>query len=147
MTYQLAAHQKRILGMMKERGCLGIFAEAGTGKTMIALTYIYDGMISGQIDDALVVCPASLVPSWKLAIERMREFGYSDFDVELMKDTISISSYQMIWRGISVNGKRRYALRDSIDKDWDETRHVAERTLYLTNELDEGNHHAVSDGS
>lgn len=119
MTYQLAAHQKRILGMMKERGCLGIFAEAGTGKTMIALTYIYDGMISGQIDDALVVCPASLIPSWWLAIERMREFGYSDFDVELMKDTISISSYQMIWRGISVNGKRRYVLRESVDKDWD----------------------------
>ena len=119
MTFHLAEHQVRILRMMKERDCLGIFAEAGTGKTMIALTYIYDGMIEGRIDDALVVCPASLVPSWRLAIERMREFGYSDFDVEIMKNIVSISSYQMIWKRYVQGGRRRYGLRESVDRHWD----------------------------
>ena len=115
---QLAEHQKRILALMDERDRLGIFAEAGTGKTMIALTYIYNHLISGDINDALVVCPASLVPSWRLAIDRMEEFGYSAFDIDLMHDAVKLSSYQKVWKGVKKAGRRTYALRDDIDKVW-----------------------------
>ena len=70
--FHLARHQLLIKDMMDETN-LGIFAEAGTGKTMIALSWIYDALISGVIEDVLVICPASIVASWELAIERMVE--------------------------------------------------------------------------
>ena len=118
MTYSLAEHQKRILSMMEERSSLGIFAEAGTGKTMIALTWIHDRLLDGTINDALVVCPASLVSSWELAIDRMSEFGYSDFEIGIVRDAISISSYQMIWKSVMKGERRTHALREWVDKEW-----------------------------
>lgn len=117
----LASHQIRILKQMDERGCLGIFAEAGTGKTMIALTYIHNHLMDGQMDDALVVCPASLIASWTLAIERMTEFGYSDFDVELMKDAVHLVSYNRIWQRnpkYGKKGQRKYVIRDELFHQW-----------------------------
>lgn len=119
MTYQLADHQKRILALMEDREYLGIFAEAGTGKTMIALTYIYNNIIAGAITNALVVCPSSLISSWRLAIERMREFGYDDFDVEIMKSYTYITSFRMLWKYMKRGGATVKVLRETVDKDWD----------------------------
>ena len=117
----LASHQIRILNMMDERGSLGIFAEAGTGKTMIALTYIYNHLMDGQIDDALVICPASLIPSWDVAIQRMTEFGYSDFDTEIMKDAVHLVSYNRIWKKnpqYGRKGQRKYIIRPELNRQW-----------------------------
>lgn len=115
MTYSLAQHQIRILDMMQQRPTLGIFAEAGTGKTMIALTHIYDGIIGGTIDNALVICPSSLVPSWHLAIDRMLDFGYDGFDTQLVKEHVTITSYRMVW----TKKDRKAVLRDTVDRSWD----------------------------
>ncbi len=116
----LAEHQIRIKEMMNDLDCLGIFAEAGTGKTMIALSWMYDHFMSGDIENALVICPASLIPSWKRAIRRMTEFGYSDFDVELMMGSVSIISYQRLWKpNGTYRGYRQYKIRDEIDHHWD----------------------------
>ena len=94
---KLAAHQVRITAMMDDIPFLGIFAEAGTGKTMIALSWMHSHLMSGDIENALVVCPAALIPSWKRAIRRIVEFGYSDLDVEVMNENVTITSYQKIY--------------------------------------------------
>lgn len=105
---------------MDELPVLGIFAEAGTGKTMIALSYIYSHLISGDIENVLVVCPAALIPSWRLAIDRMAEFGYSDFDISIVKDSVTITSYTMLWKQNGYyRGYRQYAVRDEINHHWD----------------------------
>lgn len=118
----LAAHQIRILADMKEHPCLGIFAEAGTGKTMIALTWIYDSVMAGSIDSALVICPASLVPSWDVAISRMSEFGYSSDEIEIMRDVITITSYSKVWiRNRDFKGRRgthKYEIRPELNHHW-----------------------------
>lgn len=126
--FSLATHQLRIKSAMDDRSSLGIFAEAGTGKTMIALSWIYDALLSGRIEDALIVCPASLVPSWNLAIERMVEFeGYVDVDVEIMKSAVRILSLQSVWqaskrttkhRDGTSTGKRVYHIRDGYERHW-----------------------------
>lgn len=118
----LASHQLRILQQMEDQGSLGIFAEAGTGKTMIALTYIYRHILDGQLDHALVVCPASLIDSWKVAMDRMAEFGYTQVDIDLVKDAVNLVSYNRIWIKNPLfrkRGQRKYIIRPEIDHQWD----------------------------
>lgn len=120
--YSLADHQKRILARMNERGSLGIFAEAGTGKTMIALTWIYDNLMAGRIDNALVICPASLIGSWRSAIEKMRYFGYSDFEIQVVTDAVTLISYNSVWirnkQFKRRKGTHKYEIRPTIDHPW-----------------------------
>lgn len=122
MTYRLASHQLRILQKMDECGSLGIFAEAGTGKTMIALTWIYDSLISGSIDDALVICPHSLIASWESAISKMAEFGYSEDEIDIVRGAVSIVSYNSVWvRNKDFRkkkGQRKYEIRQQYKKQW-----------------------------
>jgi SNF2 family DNA or RNA helicase len=110
----LKSHQEEIVDLMHQ-GNLAIFAEAGTGKTMIALKYLYDALIAGEISDALVVCPSSLVANWRSNIDKMTLFGFSDAEVEMMHDAVYITSYRRTWvakKGWSV------ILRDDVDKAW-----------------------------
>lgn len=120
--FRLANHQKRILGLMHERGCLGIFAQAGTGKTMIALTYIYDMLISGKLDNALVICPAALIGSWKAAISKMDQFGYSDFEIELVRESVTLVSYSSVWEKNKTfarkKGTHKYEIRQQYNREW-----------------------------
>lgn len=117
---KLAEHQKRIAAMMDDIPFLGIFAEAGTGKTMIALSWIHAHLLDGSIENALVICPAALIPSWKRAIRRMVEFGYSEFDVEIMNAALTLTSYQKIWKSNGTyRGYKQYKLRDEVDHHWD----------------------------
>lgn len=116
----LAEHQVRIMGLMDQSPVLGIFAEAGTGKTMIALAWLCDHLLKGDIENALVVCPASLVPSWQHAITRMDEFGYTQLEIETVRSSVSISTYGRLWISDgTVRGYKKYRLRDNIDRHWD----------------------------
>ena len=107
---------------MNERGSLGIFAEAGTGKTMIALTWIYDSLMSGRIDNVLVICPASLIGSWNTAIGKMSLFGYSDFEIGIVRDAITLISYNSVWvknkNFKRKKGTHKYEIRPIIDHSW-----------------------------
>lgn len=120
--FRLATHQTRILSLMHERGSLGIFAQAGTGKTMIALTYIYDMLISGRIDNALVICPAALTDSWKAAIGKMSLFGYSDFEIQLVRESVTLVSYSSVWvrnkKFARKKGTHKYDIRPEYDHPW-----------------------------
>lgn len=107
---------------MDEKGSLGIFAEAGTGKTMIALSWIYDKLVSGEIEDVLVICPAALIGSWKAAITKMSLFGYSDFEIELVRNAITLISYNSVWirnkDPVRKKGSHKYEIRPTVNHHW-----------------------------
>ena len=122
VTFSLASHQSHAVSLMNEHPHYGIFAETGTGKTMIALTWIYDSLISGRIDDALVICPASLIDSWKAAIDKMAMFGYSDFEIGLVRDAITLISYNSVWvrnkQFARKKGTHKHEIRPSVNHHW-----------------------------
>ena len=113
---------------MDRRTALAIYAEAGTGKTITALSWIYNALLDGRIDNALVICPASLVPSWKLSIEKMVQFeDYTEDDVELMKEAVTIVSYGRTWKRINhethhrdgtTSVRKLNIIRETIDHPW-----------------------------
>ena len=107
---------------MSEHPTWGIFAEAGTGKTMVALTWIYDSLMSGKIDDALVICPASLIGSWNASIDKMSEFGYSDFEIDIIRRAITLVSYNSVWEKNKsfkkLKGTHKYEIRPQYRHKW-----------------------------
>ena len=126
--WHLAEHQKYALFMMDCNPALGIFYDMGCGKTAIALTWMLNHLKAGDIQDALVVCPASIVPSWGVAMDNMVNFdGVSADDVELLKRSVTVTSYQKTYRtkrqpvnhrdGVTTY-KRVITLREEVDKPW-----------------------------
>ena len=61
MSYTLMDHQKDAIFLMKCNPSLAVYAEMGLGKTAIALSFVLDGMRTGEFKNTIVVCPASLV--------------------------------------------------------------------------------------
>lgn len=127
MTYKLMQHQEEALFFLECNPSLAIYAEMGLGKTAIALTRAYLLMRKNPID-VLVVCPASLIPSWERAIEDMCNFdGVTEEDIEHLRG-ITIRSYQKMYVSKKVDvhhhdgqvtQKKSIELRDDVDKHWD----------------------------
>ena len=127
--FELADHQKRAIDEMSKQKRLAIFYEPGTGKTIIALAHIRDELVNGRIENALVICPAAIVPNWEKSIREVVKFrGFSQFDVELLQSCVTITSYSKLWRGYDKVVKHRdgtestskkHVLREEIDKWWD----------------------------
>ena len=126
--WHLAEHQKYALFMMDCNPSLGIFYDMGCGKTAIALSWTLQHLKAGDIRDALVVCPASIVPSWGVAMDNMINFeGVTSDDVELLKRSVTVTSYQKTYRterqpvkhrdGVTTY-KRVITIRDEMDKPW-----------------------------
>lgn len=126
---RLLEHQKYALQMLEANEGLMIGYEAGCGKTMIALEYVYKHLKRGDFrEGVLVVCPASLVPSWEQAIEEVVRFeGYDSAAVQLLKDNITIRSFQKTYRskktavgrsGDQITYRRTIDLREDVDKFW-----------------------------
>lgn len=126
--WSLAEHQRFAVFMMDCNPCMGIFYDMGCGKTAIALTWILEHLKDGSIEDALVVCPASIVPSWDVAMTNMINFeGVSAEDVELLRERVTVTSYQRTYRTEKrpvthrdgrVTNKRTITLRAEVDKRW-----------------------------
>lgn len=126
-TKTLGAHQISAVEVLKDHPCLGLAYDVGTGKTAIALTYILDLLRSGEISDALVVVPASLIPNWEKDIDEFTDFDHvEESDVALLKQAVTIRSYQKTYkaetRTVTRGGQpaevRDYALRDDVDRYW-----------------------------
>lgn len=105
--FKLAKHQVYASEMMDANPQLGIFYEAGCGKTMCVLDWIYNAMKKhvadpndpDGIDSALVICPASIVSSWESSIDKMLKFqGYTRFGVEQMKKLVTVRSFQKTYQ-------------------------------------------------
>ena len=128
MKFKLMEHQRYALDALEANKSLLIAYDAGCGKTAIALSYIYRHLKRGDARDALVVCPASLVASWEQAIDDMINFeGFDSRAVQLLKDSITIRSFQKMYRttkvpvkrvGDQVITRRSIALREDVDKRW-----------------------------
>ena len=124
----LGDHQIYAVECMDCADNLGIFYEAGTGKTAIALSWALNALKDGRINDCLVVCPASLVANWTLDIAEFGDFDHvSEADVELLKAKITVVSYQKTYKMTKKEHRMRdgrtaiskeYALRDEVDKLW-----------------------------
>lgn len=120
MKFALAEHQRYALEMMKANKSMGIFYEMGTGKTAIALMFIYRRVQSGECNNALIVCPASLVANWEANIDKLTMFeGVTEDGVAEMKKRVVIRSYQKMYRSRKTESKRSLMLREDIDHLWD----------------------------
>jgi len=126
--YKLREHQLYALDAIEANGSLFCTYDLGTGKTMIALAFIYRHLKKGDIKNALVVCPASLVASWEQAIEDCIKFeGFDSRAVQLLKDNVTIRSFQKMYKSTKVpirkSGdqtiyRRSISIRDDIDHLW-----------------------------
>lgn len=125
---ELMKHQRYALACMSSMDHLGIFYEAGTGKTAIALMWLAKALREKRIKDALIVCPSSLVANWRASIERMIDFeGIMPEDVDRLRNKVFVTSFRKIWRCEKTlhrhrNGQmyetKRYVLTDPIDRYW-----------------------------
>lgn len=115
--YHLAEHQVYAEFMMECNDALGIFYEAGTGKTMIALSRAYHALERGEIDSFLVVCPASLVTNWENAVDKMLEFeGYTEEGVERLREAMTVVSFQKTY--LPRKNTSKLTLRPDVDRRW-----------------------------
>lgn len=117
----LAPHQILALDCMDTTNNLGLFYAPGTGKTIIALTWIRDALRSGRISSALVIAPASLVPNWEKDIEECTDFEHiSEEDKQLLKENVVVRSYQKLYHSKKdpVTMRRRISLREDVDRLW-----------------------------
>ena len=113
--YTLAKHQQYASEMMENSYQLAIFYEAGTGKTMCVLDFLYlmfkeyiKSKGKSGLKNALVICPASIVSSWESAIDKMLQFeGYTAHGVREMHNFITIRSYQKTYQRVETQIKHR----------------------------------------
>lgn len=124
----LAEHQLYALACMDYNPCLGLFYDPGCGKTIIALTWIRDALRSGKIKDALVVCPASLVPNWEKDIAEATDFDHMTADdVRLLQENVTIRSFQKTYSTLKreiqhhdgqIEVVKKRVIREDLDKSW-----------------------------
>lgn len=126
--WKFAAHQEYGKTVMDCNESMAIWWAMGTGKTALTLWWVRDAIRDGRISRALVVCPASLVESWKQGIRDMSKFeGFDEDDVELLKERVVITSYQKTYRTTKTtvhhrNGtesvRKTRSLRPEVDRPW-----------------------------
>ena len=128
MGHPLAPHQARALDFMDSHRVGWIIYEAGTGKTIIALAWIVRALISGAIENALILCPASLVARWWHEVDKLPSFdGFSQFDVDLLKESLTVMSISSVWRTEkrvrrhrdgTMSEVKTVMLRESLERPW-----------------------------
>lgn len=124
----LAEHQIYALACMECNRQLGIFYDPGTGKTIIALTWLAQSLRTGLINDALVICPASLVPNWEKDIDECTEFDHmTEKDRQILKEKVTVVSFQRTYETYKKTIKhrdgeeetlKRRRVRSELDKLW-----------------------------
>lgn len=69
--------------ILKESGAL--FMDMGTGKTYVAIMYMFHRFLEGKIKRALIVCPLSLFDHWRSQIRTYAPTG--DYEVTVIEGT------------------------------------------------------------
>lgn len=127
--FKLREHQLYALELMSSNSEILVAYSPGTGKTMIALSWIRHALKQGLIKDVLIVCPAGLVGMWYQALDELHLFeGFDQRTIERIRDAVTITSYQKTWRserefrGHDKRGNEKWVkkvhLRDEVDKPW-----------------------------
>lgn len=91
---ELYHHQKVALANIRINPNFALFMSQGTGKTIPSLCRILDLLVSGSIDNALVVAPKSALGAW---VRDMEHFDKPDR--ELLEKSITLINYDKVWRG------------------------------------------------
>ena len=106
--FKLAKHQIYASELMDATDVLAIFYEAGTGKTMCVLDWLYRQFKNNLIPNALIVCPANLVSNWESSIDKMEQFeGYTAYGIRRMHELIEIRSFQRTYETIKTQKRTR----------------------------------------
>lgn len=116
---KLFEHQKKELELLTEHNQFALFAEQGTGKTIPMLYHITNLFMAGEIENCLIVCPASVKGSWSRDIEKLSSLRRK------YTENIEVVSYDLVWR------------RNHFNKEWDcivldESHCIAARTSKRT---------------
>ena len=98
---KLFGHQKQILHLLTNNDQFAVFAEQGTGKTYPVLYHLCNLFIAREIENALVICPASTKGSWYRDIEKFPKRKRKH-----LKNLVVVS-YDTVWR------------RKEYEKAWD----------------------------
>lgn len=112
---KLYEHQREGLDLLTDNDQFALFMEMGTGKTITMLMHLTNLFIAGEISNALIIAPLSVLGSWQRDIDKFSPMR-SKF-----KDRITFVNYQRVWR------------KEEYDKDWDcivldEAHAIAHRT-------------------
>lgn len=107
--FSLDWYQVEAIDLLAKRdGKAGLFADMGTGKTRVALAYLFE-----RAERILVVCPLSVIGVWRMEIERLPIRSYSvisltDGGIEQRSDTVRrqaahahqivLVNYESYWR-------------------------------------------------
>ena len=91
---KLYRHQEVALSYFRSNNFFALFAEMGTGKTIVSLMRILDLLKSGEIEDALVVAPKSALGAWERDIEL-----FDKLDRDILTSGITLINYDKVWRG------------------------------------------------
>jgi len=92
--FKLFRHQEIALAYLRSNNGFALFAEMGTGKTLVSLMRVLDLARSGKIETALIVAPKSALGSWERDIELFEEL-----DREILRSVITLVNYDKVWRG------------------------------------------------
>lgn len=111
---KLYEHQKAALNYMRLNNSFMLCMEQGTGKTLPALKRILELLKTHTINNALVICPKSVIGSWERDIEKFEPAE------QKVLNKLTIINYDSVWRG-------------KYDKAWDlilcdEAHSIANRT-------------------
>ena len=68
----------------------------------------------------LVICPASAIPMWERAIDKLAMFGHSDEHIQAVRRAIEITSYGRLYttEGSRKNGDIRHVLKPEYQHVW-----------------------------
>lgn len=127
--YKLREHQLYALEVMTSNAHLGIFYSPGTGKSMIALSWVKYALRQGMIKDVLIICPAGLVGMWYQTLDELPMFeGFDQQVINNIRNAVTITSFQKTWfsekkfKGYDKSGKKIFEkivkLRESVNKPW-----------------------------
>jgi len=94
--YDLELFQKAAVVEMLNRKRLGIFFDTGTGKTVLAVQYIYNRLINKSGLNVLIVTRSSIVAQFSEAIENLP-------DEIRTRNTIVVCSYDMVYKQEGIN--------------------------------------------
>lgn len=75
--YELMAHQKKCCQILKKKKRFAIFADCGTGKTLMMIHHLQHLWQHKKVRKILIFCPSSVTLNWKLELEKFSDIKFN----------------------------------------------------------------------